>query len=196
VSQAMMYLDDYAFAPPHVTGVEVDLNLTPGLAQAYMLGARPESKARRGGRLRLRLSIARVRGATSERTISVPVPRGLRPGPYLLLLKGTAADVSSSAPSASLVGILTGGSSSSSSAPGLGADNDPGPLTIAQLAQRIASIHRFDGVTASFLPPAGASRGASAVTKKPPALQPAFEAYRDPSLRISGTIAVPVLVTR
>ena len=127
VSQAMMDLDDYAFAPPHVTGVEVDLSLAPGLAQAYMLGARPESKARRGGRLRLRLSIARVRGATSERTISVPVPRGLHPGPALLLLKGTAADASSSGPSASLDRDPGGWVVVGVGRPGSGTDNDPGP---------------------------------------------------------------------
>jgi hypothetical protein len=197
VSQAMMYLDDYAFAPPHLTGVEVDLNLTPGLAQAYMLDGSQESKARPGGRLRLRLAIARVRGATSERTISVHVPRGLRAGPALLMLRGTAADASSSGPSASLISILIGGSSSSSPAPGLGGDNDPGPRTIAQLAQQVASIHRFDGVTARFVPLSGASGGANAKrTPKPSAGPPAFQAYRDGSLRISGTIAVPVLVAR
>jgi hypothetical protein len=199
VSQAMMYLDDYAFAPPHITGVEIDLNLTPGLAQAYMLGARPLSKARPGRHLGLRLALARVRGATSQRTISVPVPRGLRPGPALLLLKGTAADASSSGPSASLIQILTGGSSSSSGTPGLGTDNDPGPLTIGQLAQQIASIHRFDGVTASFVPLSGSS-GAPAAKKKaqkPAAVPPGgLQAYRDGSLRISGTIAVPIVVGR
>ena len=198
VSQAMMYLDDYAFAPPHITGVEIDLNLTPGLAQAYMLGARPLSRARPGGHVRLRLALARVRGATSLRTISVPVPRGLRSGPALLLLKGTAADASSSGPSASLIQILTGGSSSSSGPPGLGTDNDPGPLTIGELAQQIASIHRYDGVTGSFVPLSGSSgAGKKKKSQKPAAVPPGgLQAYRDGSLRISGTIAVPVVVGR
>ena len=163
VSQAMMYLDDYAFAPPHITGVEVDLNLAPGLAQAYMLSAQPLSNARPGRRLRLRLAIARVRGATSERTITVPVPRGARPGPALLLLKGTAADSSGSSATAGLITILTGSGSpsSSSGSSGLGTDNDPGPLTIAGLSQQIASIHRFDGVTARFVSLSGGAGGLS-----------------------------------
>jgi len=74
-----------------------------------MLGARALSRARPGGHVRLRLALARVRGATSLRTISVPVPRGLRSGPALLLLKGTAADTSSAGPSTSLIQILTVG---------------------------------------------------------------------------------------
>jgi hypothetical protein len=164
-----------------------------------MLSARPLAKARPGRRLRLRLTLARVRGATSQRTISVPVPQGLHPGPALLMLRGTAADMSGSGPSTSLIQILTSSSSSSSGSPGLGTDNNPGPLSIAELAQEIASIHRFDGVTARFVALSGSSRAAAAAKRTPKPTggsSTGLQAYRDGSLRISGTIAVPVVIGR
>ncbi len=187
---ATQQLDAYAFGPLHVTRVEAYVRLRRDLRQAFLLDARgPAAAARRGHAIAVRLRVRRVDGAASTRTVRVRVPRGMPRGERTLLLQGTSADVRGGGGDA-LEGVLDLGDL-------LGDDADPadepGPRSIAALRASVAAIHRYDGVTAAFLPagsrtPDGDAGGAEAVAQR------VREAYRDPLLRLSGAVRLRVRV--
>lgn len=222
LGQAVSDIDSYSFAPPHITSVKVDVNLHVGQDQAYLMGARPLGVARRGGLARLRVRLRRVGGAPVTRMITVRVPRRLRRGPATITLSGTAADGPNSLPGGLGATIdLSGGGGPVGRDPG-----DPGPRSLRSLAAEIASLHRFDGVSAAFgflsrsprrsgkarrrragahRPtthpadrPSGRPAGAATTSGVAPSSASAAglgpHVYRDPHLRISGTITVAVTV--
>jgi hypothetical protein len=178
-AQAAAAIDAYEGPRLHVAGVTVDIRLARGLRQALLLHARGPRSVRRGRDVAIRLALRRPGAAAPfARTIRVRVPRSLRPGPVDLRLRGTPADQSISADQSatidlgSLVGITTSAQA-------------PVTRTLPDLALAIASIERYDGMTAAFLPPGSSGQGAA---EDP--------AYRDPALRISGTARVRLLVRR
>jgi hypothetical protein len=179
VSQAMGVLDSYQLAPLHITGVEGNLQFVPAVRQGVLLGARALGPVRRGGRVRVALTLQRPLGPRHTRTITVPIPRGARPGLDQVTLSGTAAD---SAPSSAPTTTVTLGSPGATPpANANSASADQGPASPDELAHQIATIHRYDGVTAVLVD--GHKRGVRRV-------------YRDPNLRISGSASFSVRVRR
>ena len=169
---AVSDLDAYEAGPLRITGVQADIKQRRGLAQAFMVGARAPKAVRRGRTVSVRVRIVKVGGERGTRTIRVRVPRDLRPGPRMLTLTGTPADAVTPASDQDLSIVL--GLDSSSTAGG----DATGPTSLAGLAREIAHIHRYDGVTARF----GRTGGR--------------RVYRDPELRLSGTVRVPLVVGR
>ncbi|MBA2348319.1 MAG: hypothetical protein H0V81_08485 [Solirubrobacterales bacterium] len=182
-------LDAYRFGPLRVSGVEVYLKIRRDLRQAFLLKVRGPRTARRGGRIRLRVTARRVnQGKAFTRTIRVRVPKGMPRGERLLSLTGTSADVATGQNALEEVfdlGDLFGGE-------GAPAEGEEGPRTLKALRARVAAIERYDGVSAAFLPPGGVEDafgegstpdGAEGIAQR------ARPAYRDKALRLSGSAA-------
>jgi hypothetical protein len=114
----------------------------------------------------------------------VHIPRYLSEGEHILQLTGTPADAvageGDAQDLASTFTITLGDT-------GNGSEDDPGPRTVAQLAQAVAGIAREDGVTASFRDP-GDDTGDSSTSE--------IEVLRDPQLRISGSARLRITVRR
>lgn len=200
-SSAISLLDAFEFGQIHITGVEANLKLRRSFPQAYIVKASAPSIVRRGGTLRVKLTLRRSRGERFSRTIRVHVPKGMPAGERRLVLEGTAPDggggLEDSLAAVIDIGDLTeeeGGESSE-------------PRTIAQLASAFADLERYDGITTSFQPldeqPSPEEElaallgepgrdelpsGPEGVAQKP------RETYRDPALRIGGSARVRVLV--
>jgi hypothetical protein len=177
-------LDAYNFGVLHVTRVDVNLKLRRELRQAYILGASAPRRARRGHDITVKVLAQRVRGTKFTRNVRVHVPRDLSAGEHVLTLTGSPADAVAGEGDvqdlASTFTITLGDT-------GDGSQDDPGPRTVAQLAQAVAGIAREDGVTASFRDP-GDDTGDSATSE--------IEVLRDPQLRFSGSAKQRITVRR
>lgn len=180
---ATALLDAYDATPLHLTRAEVNLKLRRGLRQAFLLGARGPSRVRRGHDARLRVRLRRAGGATFTRTMVVHVPRDQRRGDYDLVLTGTPADQSDAAAGAD-------GSIDVTTLFDLGASGTDAnaPTTLAGLARAVAGLHRYDGVSASLRAPGSRPDDSGADPSGRPV-------YRDPELRVSGEVSVPIRVT-
>lgn len=181
LSAATALLDAYDATPLHVTRVEANLKVRRGLRQAFLVGASGPAVVRRGSDVRVRVRIRRARGAASTRTIVVHVPLDQPRGDYELTLTGTPAD-SADLPADDAGGFDVTGLFD------VGADEseEQGPTTIAGLARAIADLHRYDGVTASFRGPDFDPEASDEVDE--------LRVHRDPQLRISGEVSIPVTV--
>src|SRR3954452_23121016 len=170
LAEALGDLDAFQLGELHVTRVNVQATLLRGLRQAFLTSVSGPSVVRRGHDVKLKLKLQHVFGPRDSRTISVHIPADAPLGERDLTLLGRGADGSSDSGG----DILDLGGSGSGS-------NDAGPKSVADLSKQISHIHRYDGVRLSLRPP-GSSDGHKA------------EAYRDPSLRISGSAHTRVTV--
>jgi hypothetical protein len=200
LSEAIDLVDAYDATLLHVTKVELNVKLQRGLRQAFLVSGTGPSVVRRGRTARVRLRLRRSRGQVFSRTVRVRVPRGMPPGVRELTLTGTPSDGAGAATAEEgLVEILLG--------PALEPppEEGTGPTTLRELTRAVAKIARYDGVTASFRPPGAGER--SDAESDPTAdgeqdLPPGPEGvalrerrvYRDPGLRISGSVTIPVVV--
>lgn len=191
--EAVTVLDEFNFRTLHVTGVEVNLKVRRGLKQAFLLDVRGPSVVRRGRKARVRVKLQEVRGKPYWRTISVYVPRNVPSGERLLVLEGTASDAAAGL-EVDLGELLFGsGEGEEAEEP-----DEAGPRTVRELREIISGLNRYDGVSARFPAlgdedlsleelgesadgPEGAARRARPVLK-------------DPKLRLSGSVDVPVEV--
>ncbi len=185
-------IDSFMLGPMHITSVSVDLQVRRGLSQAFLAGGKAPHRVRRGRNFNVRARLLRIGGARVMRTIRVHVPRGMPAGERDLVLTGTPSDAAGGALS-QLAGILGGRDP--------GATAEFGPTSLVGLSRTIAAIHRYDGVTASFRPPQSADTpldpptGADALPPGPEGVALRERpVYRDPALRISGTLRVRVVV--
>lgn len=192
--EAVTAIDEFNFANLKVTGVEVSMKVRRGLRQAFLLDADGPATVRRGRDARVRVKLQEVRGTAQWRTVKVHVPKGMPKGERLLALEGTPSDAAAGL-EVDLGELLFGsGGEGEGSAP-----DEAGPRTVAALAESVESITRFDGVTANFLPAdeqelaaleqsGPTSDGPEGVAQKP------REVLRDPELRLSGSVRIPVTV--
>jgi hypothetical protein len=169
---AFSLVDEFRFADLHVTGVRADTELSRGLAQAFMLRGSARKRVRPGRLIRVRLLVQRVRGERETVSFRVRVPRGLKPGARRLTLIGTPDDDEVDL-AAELADELAPEEAEGDPRETGG---DPGPRSIAELAARVAALHRFTGVRARF-GRAGERR-----------------VLGDSALRISGRVAIPLRV--
>ncbi len=196
VSGAVSLLDGFEFGTLTVTRVEANLKLRRSYPQAYIRRATAPRTVRRGGTLKVRLSLQRSRGSRFSRTIAVKVPRGMPAGERRLTLSGTGPDGGGGLED-ELTAILD-----------LGAVEEDGatePKTAEQLAKAFGEIARYDGISTSFQPvdeetsPEGELAELLGEERAPPSgpegvAQRSRETFRDPALRIGGEAAVRVLV--
>jgi hypothetical protein len=177
--QAVALIDAYDVARLRLTGVEINVKLRRGLRQAFLVSAAAPRRVHRGDVVRVRVTLRRVRGGHVHRTIAVRVPRDQRRGEYDLTLAGTPADQVDAGEGGDVQINL-------SDLLDVSGDATPDPPTsVGELSDRIAEIHRYDGVTASFRRPGDDSSDDG---------PPEREAYHDPELRVSGEVSVPVRV--
>jgi hypothetical protein len=168
LADALSQVDAYSFAPPHITKIDVTLDVRRGIQQAFIQKVRLPARIRRGSTVQAKVTLRRARSKRSEtRTYAFRVPRSLPSGPRRLTFVGEDAD----APEGDLFGELTLTIGEEEDTGG-----DPGPTSIKQLASSLRAINRWDGVQVR------AGRGRPA------------RAFRDPALRLSGrAVAATVL---
>jgi len=184
-------LDAYKFGPLRVSGVEVYLRLRRDLRQAFLLSSSGPAIVRRGSQITVKLGVRRVDGEKLTRTFRLKVPRGMPRGRRTLMLMGTSADVSGGGEDAletvlDLDSLFSEGEEDT--------EGEAGPRTLKALRANVARIHRYDGVTAAFLPPGQVASGDEPFDGAEGMAQRQREAYRDPDLRLSGRTGISILV--
>jgi hypothetical protein len=191
--QAVTEVDEFNFATLRVTDVGVTIKVRRGLRQAFLLKGSGPRTVRRGRTATFRVRIQEVRGEPTTRTIRVRVPRGMPRGDRLLTLEGAPADTGGDV-ELDLAELLFGADPSGDESEG---GDEAGPRTVSALARIVKGIGRYDGVLASFDPPDAdlldiedefETEGPEGVARRP------REVLRDPSLRLSGRVRIPVYV--
>jgi hypothetical protein len=144
VSQAGDLVDLFDLAPLHVERVAIGARVRRGLKEDVILRADGPRRARKGSRMRVRLTVQRRRGARHRISVPVRVPRSLRPGRvHRLTIRGGGGGFSDEALVEELIAMLDadlGG--------GGGAADEPS--TVRQLARRIQALRRVPGIYARF----------------------------------------------
>lgn len=193
--EAVTQIDDFNFRALTVTGVEVNLKARRGLRQAFLLKGSGPDVVRRGRTVRVRVKVQQVRGPAETKTISVRVPRGMPSGPRDLVLQGAPTDEGGEL-EIDLSALLFGsgdeeGEDGESTA-------ETGPRTIAALAKAIKRVSRYDGVKASFLPEDAGDASLEELGEDPSGpegiARKEREVFKDPELRLSGSVRIPVIV--
>jgi hypothetical protein len=136
VLDALGLVDAYEGRPPHVQLVDASLHIARGERVAELRRVRAPRVVHRGRRIRLRLTLQRMRAGKLTRTVSVRVGRHARLGHRTLVLRGGGDSGDSGSPSALLDLVLGGGSP------------PKGPATLRELIGAIDAIGRRDGVVA------------------------------------------------
>lgn len=187
VSAATQILDLYDASNLDVTGVTADLRVRRGLRLASLARLSGPRAARRGSDVTVRASLTSPGGGKLTRTIKVHVPKGMPAGERDLLLEGTPPDGASGSGDAAEIDL----SSLFEPADGPAA----GPVSVKDLAMAIAGLHRYDGVTARFLPPGARVQsdlpgGAEGVAQR------SRETYRERELRVAGSARLRITIRR
>jgi hypothetical protein len=164
---ALATIDAYTGKPPQVTGVKVFVKVRRGADQAFIRSISVPRKVKPGQRVRVRVRLQRVRGGELRRTYTLRIPRDARPGRQRLRLVGQDADQGENAFTTI---ILTDDEDDNEG-------GDPGPKSLRELASRVRSTGRYDGVSVRV----GRARG---------------RAFRDAGFRISGQADATVRVVR
>jgi len=171
LADALLALDDFSYGTPHVTSVDVSLDVQRGMRLALLRSVRGPRVLRRGRTATLRLELQRYRGERFTRTVELAVPRDAPRGRQEVVLLGTPPDGGVSEELIiDLVDPEQGGE---------GAAEAGAPKSFAALGRRIAAIARADGVTARV-----GEKG-----RRMPLVM-------DPDVRISGRVAFGTRVTR
>jgi hypothetical protein len=142
LSEAGAMIDFFDLAPLHVQRAAVSLRAESGLKQDVLIGARGPRRARRGQRIRVRLTVQRRRGARRKLTVPVRIPRSLRPGVHRLTLTGTGGGFSEEALIEELIAMLEGELG--------GGGGSSEPRTVRELARRLKVFRRRVGIHARF----------------------------------------------
>ncbi|HWK26053.1 MAG TPA: hypothetical protein VNS09_05790 [Solirubrobacter sp.] len=165
IGTALGMIDGYIGKPPVVTGVNALLKLHRGADQAFMRSVSLPRTVRPGQRVRVRVSLQRVRGARLTRSYTITIPRDARRGTQRLRFVGQDADQGDNA----ITTIILGGDDDRDEG------GDPGPASLDELAEGVRAIARYDGVTLRL----GRTRA---------------QAFRDKAFRISGQAETSVTV--
>ncbi len=168
LASALSSIDAYSGRPPHITGVDVLLELRRGAEQAFLRHISVPSRVRPGQTISVQATLQRVRGAQFKRTYRMRIPSDAKHGELKLRLTGRDADSGDSALGTT---IIIGDDSQDDGA------GDEGPATIRELADEVEASERYDGVTFRL----GSARG---------------RAFRDDDVRISGRAEATVRVQK
>jgi hypothetical protein len=128
-------IDSYEGRPPHITSVKASIDLRRGERVADLRRVRTARTVRRGHKVRLRVTLRKLRGPEFHRSYSVRIPRGVKPGRHRLTLR--ASDGAGGSADDLFSDVLIDDSSSS----------DSGPGSLRELVDAIHGLGREDGVT-------------------------------------------------
>jgi hypothetical protein len=165
---ALSSIDAYSGRPPHITGVEILLELRRSADQAFLRHVSVPSHVRPGQTVNVRATLQRLRGNQFKRTYRMRIPGDARPGSMKLRLTGRDADTGDNSLGTT---IIIGDESADDGA------GEAGPGSIAELADEVEATARYDGVTLRL----GSARG---------------RAFLDDDVRISGRADVTVRVQK
>jgi hypothetical protein len=140
LSEAGALVDFFDLAPMHVERVAVSIRARRGVKQDVLLGARGPRRARKGSRIRVRLTVQRRHGGRRQISVPVRVPRSLKPGRHRLTLRSGGGGFSEAALIDELIAVLEG-------EPGGGSSE---PRSVRQLARRIRALRTVPGIYARF----------------------------------------------
>ena len=142
LSEAGALVDSFDLAPLDVERMAISLRARSGVKRDVLVGARGPRRARKGSRIRVRLTVQRRNGGRRRLTVPVRVPRSLKPGrAHKLTLRGGSGGggISDAELIEEFLLIISGGG-------GPGSE----PSTVPQLARRIRALHRDVGIQARW----------------------------------------------
>jgi hypothetical protein len=142
---AIALIEAFEGRTPHVANVKASVDMRRGQRLGFLRRVRAPRRVTPGQRVRLRVTMQRVRGGNLTRSYRVRIPGGLRPGLRTLKLRG----FEESSPDEQLLEMLLGGDFEE--------EPDSGPARLADLIAGIESLGRWDGVELRL---AGAERRA------------------------------------
>ena len=128
----------------HVDRVRATLEVNEGLRFAVLRDVSGPRRVTPGEQINVRIEYQRPREELQSSTFSVRVPRSLRPGRRTLRLTGTGPDPGDASFDAIFGAGLTPDEAFGSSGPSRSI------TSVEELAEAIASIHRYDGIRATF----------------------------------------------
>jgi hypothetical protein len=141
VAEAGTMVDAFDLAPLYIRGSAVSMEVTRGVVDEVVVGARAPSHARAGTTVAVRVALRRRGGGSRTLTVKVPIPAGVRPGARALVIEGNGFADENDDILLELGAGLTGGGAHSAAAE---------PSTPKQLAHAVAALHRPLGIAAHF----------------------------------------------
>ena len=163
---AVTLIEVFEGPTPRVTGVEANVEIGRGEQFAILRKVRVPRRVRAGQRVRVRVTLQRIRGRRFTRTYTVRIPEHLRPGRRTLGLRGTQPSSFDEALFEELLGDELGAQ-----------EETDAPARLHALLKSIERIGRWDGVRI---------RSAGETTR----------AFRDSRLVIGGRVRTTVRVVR
>jgi hypothetical protein len=132
---AISLIEAYEGRTPHVTKVSGNVDMRRGEQLAFLRRVKAPKRVHPGERVRLRVTMQRVRDDNLTRTYRVRIPGGIKPGRRTLKLIG----FQQASPDEALLELLLGDES--------GEEPEHGPARLSDLIDAIESLGRWDGVT-------------------------------------------------
>jgi hypothetical protein len=132
---AISLIEAYEGRTPHVATVGANIDVRRGEQLAFLRHIKAPRRVKPGQRVRLRITMQRIRDGNLKRTYHVRVPRGIKPGRRALKLVG----FQQSTPDDALLDLLLGDDT--------GEELESGPSTLSDLIGEIKAMGRWDGVT-------------------------------------------------
>ena len=131
---AITLIEAYEGKTPHVAKIGANIDMRRGEQLAFLRKIKAPKRVRPGQRVRLRVTMQRVRDGNLTRTYRVRIPGGVKPGRRTLKLIG----FQQSSPDEALLELLLGD--------GEGEEPTNGPARLGDLIDGIESLGRWDGV--------------------------------------------------
>ena len=131
---AITLIEAYEGKTPHVAKVGANVDMRRGEQLAFLRKIKAPKRVRPGQRVRVRVTMQRVRDGNLTRTYRVRIPGGVKPGRRTLKLIG----FEQSSPDEALLELLLGDEE--------GEEPSNGPARLGDLIDGIESLGRWDGV--------------------------------------------------
>jgi hypothetical protein len=131
---AITLIEAYEGKTPHVSKVGANIDMRRGEQLAFLRKVKAPKRVRPGQRVRVRVTMQRVRDGNLTRTYRVRIPGGIKPGRRALTLIG----FQQASPDEELLELLLGEEG--------GDEPNNGPARLSDLIDGIESLGRWDGV--------------------------------------------------
>ena len=149
---AASLLEEYDRQHLDITLIRSTLRLDHGMRFATIRQASAPRRVRRGQTVRIRLRIQAPREAAQQVAFRYTIPQSVKPGRRTLRLTGAPADPGEGS-FGELFTYALGGAGTSTHEDIL--DEAGPPSSVAQLRRTISTLHRYDGIRATFRKPEG-----------------------------------------
>jgi hypothetical protein len=144
IGRAADMVDGFDFAPLHIRRASVSMAVRGGVVDDVLVGAEALRRARRGGRVPVRVRLQRRGGGRRALTVRVPVPRGMPPGTHTIVLSGNGFAGDPGFIIELLAAELGGGERAGAAAA------QSGPRSVRRLARRVRALRRPLGIVARY----------------------------------------------